>query len=532
MGFSARLPRQTRAESEDAKRDCRGSGREPRSFFVMGSNKHTFWSKRDLTKRVIRMKWSLLLAVVALVIGLVPAAHAVPMSLSECIQEAQRAHPDLRGAHAAVQRADDEARSVRGSYLPVFTAKGNVFVWDDEMSVSLFGEGGMPAFAQPGADQLPQSGFDMYVADQLGALGSVLGSFGDMSSLKLRDQVTWGVTLRATQPLTPLYKVAAGHRARLAQADGARAHVQTVRLDVSMNVATAYYAALQADAYVTIATSAVEQLEAHKKQVEAFFAQGLANKSDVHHVEVELANARQQRIEAVSGRAIAQANLSVQMGHGPASPVVPASLPEGMTVTPAPVDMAQAIAAAHKERTELAEIDRGAKAADEASKAAWGELIPDLDVVAQYDHTAGQGSMSLEDTFFAGLVLKWDFWDWGTSIYAAKAADARQVEVAAQRERVAQLLALDATAKLHRLQSSAEALEVTKAAIVHAKEARRIQRERYAAAVATNTDLLDAEANLTRARANQTNAWYSWLLARAELQRAMGRSISGEEVGS
>lgn len=125
-------------------------------------------------------------------------------------------------------------------------------------------------------------------------------------------------------------------------------------------------------------------------------------------------------------------------------------------------------------------------------------------------------------------MLTWDFWDWGTTIYEARAADAAKVAAEAQRERARQLLSLDATSKLHRLRSSAEAFEVALVAITHAEEALRMQQERYAAATATTTDVLDAEANLTRARANQTNVWYAWLLARAELQRAMGRVIAAE----
>ena len=50
--------------------------------------------------------------------------------------------------------------------------------------------------------------------------------------------------------------------------------------------------------------------------------------------------------------------------------------------------------------------------------------------------------------------------------------------------------------------------------------------QRFAARTATSTEVLDADSNLTRARANRANAWYAWLQARAELQRAVGRPIA------
>lgn len=459
-----------------------------------------------------------------------PAVAGTPMTLAACVREAYARHPDLEGSHVALSRSEDEARAVRGGFLPKITVEGNVLVWDDEMTTSFGGGEALPMPTGPGPDQLPESGFDLYVADQLAGLGELLGSFGDLSSMKMRDQVTWGVTVRATQPVTPLYQIVEGHRARLAQAEGARAHVATVRQDIALRVATAYYAALQADAYVTIADSAVEQLEAHRAQVKRFHAEGLIGYNDVLKVNVELANARQQRIEAAAGRAIAQANLAVEMGRPPNQPVVPTPQPPRDEVSEPAVSVDEAMAAAERHRTELQEIDHGHEAAGHAAKAAWADLIPQVALVAQYDHMAGQGAFALEDTFFAGLMLSWDVWDWGTTIYEARAADARAEELRLRRERTAQLVQLEATAKLYRLRSAAEAFRVARETIDQAEEALRIERERFSARTATTTDVLDAEAGLTRARANLANTWYAWLLARTELDRAMGRTAATMEL--
>ncbi len=65
--------------------------------------------------------------------------------------------------------------------------------------------------------------------------------------------------------------------------------------------------------------------------------------------------------------------------------------------------------------------------------------------------------------------------------------------------------------------------------MAQAEEALRVEQERFSATAATSTELLDAEANLTRARASHASAWYGWLLARAELDHALGGPVAPDD---
>ncbi len=448
------------------------------------------------------------------------------LDLAACLETAFEKHPDVQAIRLRVERSMEEARSVRGSYFPVLSADAKVLVWDSALEASL-GEGGAaPTMRDPLPDEMPQSGFDNYMAEVLMGLEPLLQSFGDMGSMTIRDQVTWGVTFKLMQPLTPLYSVFKGHEAKQRQTDLARVHGDTVRADVGIEVAKAYYAALQAEAYVVIAGSAVDQLQAHTVQATAFFEQGVIGKSDVLKVELELSNAQQQLVLAESGRDIARANLAAQMGLNPSTPIAPAANDPGAGLSPVKVSLAEAIEGAMKRRTELIELAIGEDATRLGAEIAWWDLVPKVVLLMQYDHSAGMGDFSTPDTFFAGLALTWEFWDWGKTYYAAKAADMQVDELKLKQERVAQLLRLDVTAKYLRMRGAEKAYGVANKAIVQAEEALRIERERFSAQVATSTDVLDAEANLTRARANQVNAFYSYQLAFAELRRAMGEPIA------
>ena len=467
------------------------------------------------------------------------------MSLEDCLRTAYEKHPDVRVIRHQVARAEDEARSVRGGLLPLLTAEANVMVWDSELTSSF----GVPvdpnALQLPGAPPpftgtIPIPELQQYVTDLetymtglnnfFGGLGQLMGALGGMGDIVIREQVTWGVTLKLTQPLTPLYQVLEGWKARLKMADGTRAHGDTVRADVGLLVATAYFAALQAEAYVTIASSAVAQLQAHLEKAQVFLDQGVIGKNDVLKVAVELANVRQQLIQAETGRTLARANLAVQMGLTAGTPVAPALITPETALPVETVTLEQAVEKALSRRSELRELLFGQEIAAHAASIAWWDLVPKVVLLAQYDHAGGMGSFSEPDTFFAGVALSWEFWDWGRRYYAARAADGEVEELELRREHTEELLRLDVTAKFHQLHSAGRVFELARVAITQAEEALRIEQERFDAAAATSTDVLDAESALTRARANHVNAYYAYLMARAALRRAMGQPIAGEDA--
>ncbi|MFP3928804.1 MAG: TolC family protein, partial [Desulfobacteraceae bacterium] len=65
-------------------------------------------------------------------------------------------------------------------------------------------------------------------------------------------------------------------------------------------------------------------------------------------------------------------------------------------------------------------------------------------------------------------------------------------------------------------------IPTTRKAVEQAEENLRVSRERYEAQVTTSTEVLDAQALLTRARTNYYRALYSHHLAKARLLRAVG----------
>jgi outer membrane protein TolC len=95
----------------------------------------------------------------------------------------------------------------------------------------------------------------------------------------------------------------------------------------------------------------------------------------------------------------------------------------------------------------------------------------------------------------------------------AHAADLRRQVNALYTQQVSDLFTADAQ------------IGITAANVAAAAEALRVQQERYRLGAATLLDLLTAEANLTQAEVNQVQARYTYLIARAQLEALVGRSL-------
>jgi len=119
--------------------------------------------------------------------------------------------------------------------------------------------------------------------------------------------------------------------------------------------------------------------------------------------------------------------------------------------------------------------------------------------------------------------VNWALFDGGRtrSEMAEAAASVRAVQ-----ERLADVdasLAVEIRQRLSELEASRAAIDAASDAVRSAAEARRVLGERFAAGVATSTDVLDAHVALLQAELDRTQALANAHLADARLERALGK---------
>jgi outer membrane protein TolC len=121
-----------------------------------------------------------------------------------------------------------------------------------------------------------------------------------------------------------------------------------------------------------------------------------------------------------------------------------------------------------------------------------------------------------------GATVTWPLWDGGRAL-AEWAAASAQADAARERLReFDELVALEVREILLAVSAAQAALEASGQAVAAAAEARRVVDERFAAGVATSSDVLDAQVALLEAELERTELTASLRESESRLLRAVG----------
>jgi outer membrane protein len=168
------------------------------------------------------------------------------------------------------------------------------------------------------------------------------------------------------------------------------------------------------------------------------------------------------------------------------------------------------------------------RVAEERQTAALAGRLPAVSLVTGFDYGRPNPRIfpraeEWRHSWDVGVNVSWTAWDAGrTRFEVAEAASLKE----ATRQRLAEFdstLGLEIRQRTVDLDSSRAQITAAGEGVRAAAEARRVVQERFAAGVATSTDLLDAQVALLQAELDRTRALANARLAGARLDRALGR---------
>jgi outer membrane protein TolC len=339
-------------------------------------------------------------------------------------------------------------------------------------------------------------------------------------------------TYRAHAGVTlPLYtggrvpgSIASANHALSAASRDVEAGVQ----DLILETTAAYLSLLTAQETARVVEESLASFEAHLKDARNRFELGMAARSDVLSVQVERDRAELSRLQARNASAAANEDLLRLVGLAPGTSVEPVPPETAPAALDAGFGTEGLVAAALAKRPELMALRARAASADAAVRVARSPSRPQVGLQAGYDYAR-------PNTRILPLVDEWkDSWSVGVNVSVSPFDGGRTQAATAQARSEAEALRhqVEDLERRVRLEVTTRALDVTTAeaavgvadrALEAAREAARVERDRYQEGVSTNSDLLDAETRLLRAGMDRTNAVAAFSLARARLDRALGR---------
>ena len=141
-----------------------------------------------------------------------------------------------------------------------------------------------------------------------------------------RDSV--GFQAMVSQPLYTFGRISCGIDAAADAVKANQAECGRTALDVKMNVAEVYVTTLRAMRIVELAESKAVSLEAHNRDVAAFYARGTVSRNDLLAAQVALADAQQQALQARNNLQVAFAGYNRALGRRLDQPVTVAEVGE------------------------------------------------------------------------------------------------------------------------------------------------------------------------------------------------------------
>ena len=295
--------------------------------------------------------------------------------------------------------------------------------------------------------------------------------------------------------------------------ESAAQSLDAVRNDLVFEVARAYYTVNKARQFVRTADAAVASMEANVNIASNRVAAGNALKTDLLDAEVRLAEARENQVRARNADALSESIFRNVLGVGETEPVIAGE----STV------LSESAAPAAAARPEVLASRKAVAAASQQVRAAQGGYIPRLNAFASYDVDSGNAEQ-FKDSWIAGVSVDLDVFD--GFLTRGKVAEARaNLDVSREQLRKTELaVALEIKQAQLNVEEAQARLNTTGKSVAQAEESLQITKDRYAGGLALLTQVLDAESALTGARQRRAAAEADYLIARAALDRALGKT--------
>lgn len=411
------------------------------------------------------------------------------IGLAQVVDRALASHPTIGAARAMIDRAGADAADARSARLPRLNVDASLNQFEEPMVVLPlhgFNPQNPPLFDR----SLVQSGV---------TFGWTVYDFG-LRSARIRVQDALG--------------------------DAAGAALTSAERQLVTRTVNAYVRVLTARGVLAAHDQRIAALAVARERVRQLVTEGKSARLAQLRVDAEAQRAQADRIAAASALEIAEQELA-QLAELPVASIHSARLSElRLTDTVLASDTSSAsrgtlVARANAASSDVAELEQRARAAGAGLAAARATGLPELRLTGGYvDRGRLRGDFAAE--WQVGMAVSYPLFTGGGRQNAAQRATADE-RLATEQVRAARLTVeqgIDRTlAMLREAHARAAALQ---GAVEQSAEVVRVERLSLDVGSGTQTDYLDAEATLMRARASLVETQYAEITARVELARLVG----------
>ncbi|BDG05192.1 TolC family protein [Anaeromyxobacter oryzae] len=437
-------------------------------------------------------------------------AGAAPITLDEALAAASRRNPDV-----AVARADEEAAAadVRLSYqgvlprLDLTGAFGHQFQGEQQQVNVVPNPTPPPDFVRE-AVTYPKNDFGVY---QLG-LGLTWTVFDGLAS--------WN-----------------GISAARTRSAAARRQLDETTLRTAFEVTRRFYEVVKQQRALDVRRQTAALSAELVERADALFSAGRGTKADTYSARVNLGNDRIAVRTQAAALERARTDLAsvIGLGSGAGLEVVPPDTVTGprLPAQPATPPVDALLAEARRRRPGLASRRLAGEAGDLEIARAKGAYWPVVGLQASYDKATPDltgdfgllGNPSRQYVFTAQVTLTWNLYAGGSTRAGVQRAEADAHRAWALVDQAEQTVAAEVSVAREQLASLLDTAPTVQENLEAAQGALRFARERLDAGVGSQLEVRDAMLKLADARLAWVSTVVDLVVARADLNRAVGGGL-------
>lgn len=416
-----------------------------------------------------------------------------PLTLEQAIELARLNNRNLQVARLQLQQAQAQLREARAALYPTLDFQGTA-------------AGGRSSGSELALEgQIPEStGLEINEESQFSINGALQLNY-DLFTGGRR-----GAQIRAAEE---------GVR-------NAQLQVEALNEQTRLDITNAYYDLQLADEQVRIAESAVRNAQQSLRDALALEQAGLGTRFDTLRAQVQLANQNQLLVTNRAQQQVNRRQLAQLL-----------SVPQSINVVAAdPVEVAglwnlsleESIVRAFQNRAELQQQLAQRNIAEQQRQVALSAQRPQLSLFANYNVTdVFNDSLGLADGYQLGARVQLNIFDGGAARAQAAQQEANIAIAETQFADRRNQIRFQVEQGFFNLQANFLNIQTATLAVTQAAEALRLARLRFQAGVGTQTEVIDAENELTQSQGNQVRAVIDYNRSLATLIRAVSNLPPG-----
>lgn len=352
-------------------------------------------------------------------------------------------------------------------------------------------------------------------------LSSLLPGVGPFFSVSVPRRPTTIVAGQILQPLSQQYRIGLnieqGKLARDVDQEKLRQVQQSIVDEVKLN----YYGILQTQSALDSVVEAIRLYREMDRVTEDYVARQVSLRSDSLDVKTRLAKAEYEALNLTNKLATEREQLNNLLGRDVRADFKVTAIAD---VNGFVNDLAGLRSRALEKRPEVRQARLKLKQAELDRRIKKSEYIPDVSVGFTYVTLRNFGQVIPNQFASLGVSMKWEVFDWGRKRDQLAEKDKTIEQARNELHETESLVLIDVGDKFRKLQQTRQALVVAQLSQETAREALRVNANKYRLTAALLSDVLQSQASLAEANHSYQQAILGYWTAKAELEKAIGEN--------